>query len=83
MASKKVPSFEYALCMACGSCLPACPFGCLSLSKQGLDRYRTAFPRLDRPESCTGCALCAKACPVDCIGLVAASDLVERKKENS
>jgi len=70
MASGKLPVVDYKLCMACGSCVPACPFGCLNLVKQGLDKYRKAYPELTSPDTCTGCGLCAKACPVDCIVVV-------------
>ncbi len=70
MVSKKYPGIDYKLCMACGSCIPACPFGCLELTKQGLDKYKKAYPELARPDGCTGCGLCAKACPVDCITMV-------------
>jgi ferredoxin len=69
MAAAKGPVFDYSLCMACGACPPSCPFGCLELSKLGLDRYRKAYPELVRPEACTGCGLCARTCPIDCITL--------------
>ncbi len=67
--SKRLPVVDYAVCVACGSCLPACPFSCLDLTKLGLDSLRKAFPELCKPGACTGCGLCAKACPVDCISL--------------
>lgn len=70
MPAKKKPAFGYQRCMACGACVPACPLGCIELSRQGLDRYRNAFPELVREGTCTGCGLCAKACPVECIDLV-------------
>ena len=69
MPDKKKPGFDYARCMACGACVPACPLGCLSLTRQGLDRYRNAFPELAAPEACTGCGLCAKSCPIECIAM--------------
>jgi electron transport complex protein RnfB len=71
MAKGEKATFNYDLCMACGPCVTACPFGCIELSKTGLDRYRTAFPILVKVEACTGCGLCARACPIDCIDLVA------------
>jgi Na+-translocating ferredoxin:NAD+ oxidoreductase subunit B len=70
MASKKIPHVDYRKCMACGSCIPACPFGCLDLTMQGLESYRKAYPELAYPDSCTGCGLCARACPVDCIEII-------------
>lgn len=27
------PDFDYGLCMACGICVQACPFGCLATGK--------------------------------------------------
>ena len=66
---KRLPLVDYSLCVACGSCLPACPFSCLELSRLGLDSLGTAFPELAKPSDCTGCSLCAKACPVECISM--------------
>lgn len=66
---KRLPLVDYEVCIACGSCLPACPFSCLELSRIGPKALPTAFPALAKPEACTGCALCAKACPVDCINM--------------
>jgi energy-converting hydrogenase A subunit P len=70
MAAKKLPSFDYSICMACAACLPVCPFGCIDLSKLGIDRYRKAYPKIAHPGDCTGCGLCSRACPVDCISLI-------------
>lgn len=69
MTAKKLPCFDYGTCMACGICPPSCPFGCIDLTKTGLDRYRKAYPELVHIETCTGCGLCARACPLDCIAL--------------
>jgi ferredoxin len=65
--NRKIPVVDYGLCMACGICVAACPFGSLDLTAVGRDRYGNAFPELTAPESCTGCGLCAKACPIDCL----------------
>jgi len=70
MATKKKPVVDYKLCMACGSCIPACPFGCLELTRQGLDSYRKAYPELVSAGTCTGCGLCTRACPVECMEMV-------------
>lgn len=70
MSASKVPSFDYRLCMACSACAPACPFGCIEMSRTGMDRYRKAYPELAKPETCTGCGLCSRACPVECIAMV-------------
>jgi electron transport complex protein RnfB len=75
MSAGKKPSFDYGTCMACGACLPACPFDCIDLSKLGVDRWKKAYPELARPVTCTGCGLCARACPVDCIELLAAGEV--------
>jgi ferredoxin len=69
MPGRKMPLFDYARCMACGACVPACPAGCIALDRQGLDRYRNAFPGLAAPGACTGCGLCSRACPIECISL--------------
>ena len=67
MSDKGVAHIEYPLCMACGICVQACPFGCLELTKTGIDVLRNAYPELQPESACTGCGLCARACPVDCI----------------
>jgi 2-oxoglutarate ferredoxin oxidoreductase subunit delta len=61
------PKFDYTLCIPCGICVQACPFGCLDLSKTDLDRYRKAYPQLLKPDDCTGCKICEVQCPVECI----------------
>ena len=62
-----IPVFEFTVCMACGVCVLACPFGCIELSESEVDRYGKTYPRLDHGEECTGCRICMKACPLDCI----------------
>jgi NAD-dependent dihydropyrimidine dehydrogenase PreA subunit len=66
---RKTPIVDYALCMACGVCVMACPFGSLDLTALRREPYGNAYPELVRPASCTGCGLCAKACPLDCLAM--------------
>lgn len=49
-------------CLGLGSCVKACPFGAMYMSKDGL-------PVVIR-EKCTGCGVCVKACPRMLIALV-------------
>jgi electron transport complex protein RnfB len=72
---KGKPVFNYEECVACTSCMEACPFECIEMTKQGVNkRYKTkAYPHLVKVEECTGCELCSKQCPVDSITLMAAA----------
>ncbi len=64
---KGIATINYAECMACGSCVQACPFSFLDLTKTDVDAYHKNYPQLNHDHKCTGCGLCAAACPVDCI----------------
>ncbi|MCX6029749.1 MAG: glycyl-radical enzyme activating protein [Chloroflexi bacterium] len=48
-------------CLNCGTCLPACPDGCLVKTSRGvvIDRSR-----------CTGCGACVEACPAGAMELL-------------
>lgn len=76
MAKEKgKPVFNYEECVACTICMEACPFDCIDITKQGVNkRYKTkVYPNLVRVEDCTGCKLCLEYCPVDCITLMVAA----------
>ena len=45
-------------CVMCGSCVGACPLGCIS---EGDTKYI-----IDK-DTCAGCGECANACPVEAI----------------
>lgn len=66
----KLPAINDKLCMACRICVSACPFGCLSDDRTGVDYFNKAYPRLASEETCTGCGICAKECPVGAITMV-------------
>ena len=68
--AKTVPACIDNICMACRVCVIACPFGCLDMTRTGIDRYGKAYPELVSPETCTGCGICARECPVDAIEMV-------------
>lgn len=46
------------LCIACGNCVKACPFGAIFWNDQG-----------DKPVVCVYCGYCASFCPVDVLAL--------------
>ena len=45
-------------CIACGTCLAACPAGCIAGGRP---------PFVIRHSYCTGCGRCAEKCPVRAI----------------
>ena len=49
-------------CMGFGTCVKSCPFGALTMSKEGL-------PVVDL-KKCTGCGACEKACPKNVIEML-------------
>ena len=61
MASKRYAQVNRKVCVACGTCLRACPRGAIAVVKG-------CYAAID-PAVCVGCGLCAKACPADCIEL--------------
>ena len=65
--TKEIPIVDYKKCVACGSCVQACPYSALELNKTDVDKYKKSYPILSVPGDCTGCALCQKACPMECI----------------
>lgn len=66
MKEKKLPIFDYSMCIACGICVTACPISVLELDKIDVDCYKTAFPSLVS-DKCLGCGICVKSCPMDAI----------------
>jgi Pyruvate/2-oxoacid:ferredoxin oxidoreductase delta subunit len=68
--AKKIPVFDYSLCMACRDCVLICPLSCLVADKTDVDYYKKAYPRLGNNDGCDGCAICAKDCPVNAITMV-------------
>jgi len=64
---KKIAHVDYQICMACGMCVAACPFGYLELSRTNVDLLQKAYPALIQNHRCTGCGLCAAACPIESI----------------
>ncbi len=69
MADKGITFFDYAICMACGICVQACPFSYLELRKTDVDAAHHSYPQLAVGHKCSGCGLCATACPVDGISI--------------
>lgn len=56
-----MPVFDEDTCSSCGNCVEACPFGALSIEKNGV-------PAVDL-EACMGCAVCNAVCPSDAVRL--------------
>jgi Pyruvate/2-oxoacid:ferredoxin oxidoreductase delta subunit len=81
MAKEKgKPVFSYAGCVACGTCVISCPFGCIELDKLGIDRRQKnkPYPSLVKIDACTGCKICEKDCPVNSITIMMPDLIKER-----
>lgn len=50
-------------CTACGTCIEACPFGAIVLSRENGERAKV------NECACMGCGVCAELCPEDAISL--------------
>ena len=61
MAGRKA-AVDQRLCVACGSCVKACPKGAIAV-------WKGLFARVDR-EKCVGCGKCARECPAGTIELI-------------
>lgn len=59
MLSKKYAFVERKNCVACGTCISACP-------KIAIQIVKGCYASIDE-QSCVGCGKCAKACPTGCI----------------
>ena len=68
MKNKKLPVFDFGLCVSCGVCEQACPVSCIDLSVSGVDAQRNLYPQV-RAEDCLGCSICLNSCPVEAIRL--------------
>ena len=65
--TKKLPVFDYLLCVSCGICAQACPVSALGMRKEGRSgKYRNVFPELVN-DRCIGCGRCAGSCPMEVI----------------
>lgn len=68
--AKKIPVFTYDDCVNCRMCVQACPFSCLSMTREGLNgKYKNLFPEMTS-SGCIGCAMCERSCPMGCISMV-------------
>lgn len=64
---KKLPVFDYLLCLSCGICAQACPVSALGMRREGKSgKYRNLFPELVR-DTCIGCGICARSCPMEAV----------------
>lgn len=65
--TKKIPVFNYELCVACGICSMSCPVSAINLTKTDVDDFAKGYPQVD--EKCVGCGICAKTCPIEAIAM--------------
>lgn len=69
--SKKV-SVVSKECVACGSCVKACPLGAVSV-------YKGMYAVVE-DEKCVGCGSCARACPAGIISIIKRGGGTEHEK---
>ena len=60
--SPKVARVKREDCVACGTCVKACPMGAASV-------FRGSWARIDEG-ICVGCGKCAGACPTGCVSVI-------------
>jgi len=65
--AKKLPLFDYNICVACGLCDQACPISVITSTLRSDNGYKRIYPTLPPQSKCTGCSICQKVCPVDAI----------------
>lgn len=64
---KKLPVFDYLLCVSCGICAQGCLVSALGMQREGKSgKYRNLFPELVN-DHCIGCGACARACPMEAV----------------
>jgi Pyruvate/2-oxoacid:ferredoxin oxidoreductase delta subunit len=67
------PTFDEALCTACGICVDRCPGSALALEDRDVPE-----PNMDR---CFGCGVCATGCPSEAVQMTAREDAPEPPKD--
>ena len=64
--AKRYARVDRAVCVACGTCVSACPKGAAKIPDGCWAEINAG--------TCVGCGLCAKACPAGCIALAERTD---------
>lgn len=72
MQRKKKTAFVSEECVACGSCVKACPLKAITI-------YKGVYAQVDE-NRCVGCGKCASACPAQVITIDFKEDINEKEK---
>ncbi len=67
MAVKKIPVFDFSLCVSCSICVQSCPVSAIVLCEKRKKGDSNLYPSLNG--SCIGCGTCERSCPMCAIKL--------------
>lgn len=67
MPGKKMPIFNFELCVSCSICAQHCPVSAIELSCRRDNKDTNLYPVVDT--SCIGCGSCERMCPTYAVSM--------------
>lgn len=68
MAVKKIPVFDFELCVSCGICAQTCPVSSIVINLPADRKAPNLYPAVNA--GCIGCGSCERACPMGAVSMV-------------